>query len=75
MISTTRIPLFHGHGGSSWTLPRHVTTFPAGVRCPSAEVAVPDHSCGHRIKLFLMDGEPLRCKGPKCPRWPREIRV
>lgn len=73
MISTTHIPLFHGHGGSMWATTTHLPQAPIAVRCPAAEVSVLDRACAHRIKLYLLDGEPLRCKGPKCPRFPVEL--
>ena len=49
--------------------------FSRGVRCLATnDVAVPDQGCGHRIKLWLIDGEGLRCVGGKCPRFPGELR-
>ncbi len=53
----------------------HAPTFNPGVRCmATGEVAVPDKGCGHRIHLWLGSGEPLLCKGPGCPRFPKELR-
>lgn len=53
----------------------HAPTFNPGVRCmATSEVAVPDRGCGYRVSLWLVDGEPLRCKGPGCPRFPKELR-